>query len=43
MVPVDWKPANVVLIFKKCKEQDPDNYRPVGLTSVLGKLWRGSF
>lgn len=42
MVPVDWKPANVVLIFKKCKEQDPD-YRPVGLTSVLGKLWRGSF
>lgn len=35
-VPVDWKLANVALIFKKSKEENPDNYRPVGLTSVLG-------
>ncbi|CAM4583755.1 unnamed protein product [Lepidochelys olivacea] len=37
-VPDDWKKANVVLIFKKGKEEDPGNSRPVSLTSVPGKI-----
>ena len=38
-VPDDWKIANVVPIFKKGKREDPGNYRPVSLTSILGKLF----
>ena len=36
--PRDWKMANVAPIFKKGKRQDPGNYRPVSLTSVVGKM-----
>ena len=37
-IPVDWKSANVVPIFKKCSKGDKNNYRPVTLTSIVGKL-----
>uniref|UniRef100_A0A670J9Y2 Reverse transcriptase domain-containing protein n=1 Tax=Podarcis muralis TaxID=64176 RepID=A0A670J9Y2_PODMU len=37
-VPADWRRANVVPIFKKGKREDPNNYRPVSLTSIPGKI-----
>ena len=37
-VPEDWRKANVTPIFKKGKKEDPGNYRPVRLTSILGKV-----
>ncbi|KFV81143.1 RNA-directed DNA polymerase from mobile element jockey, partial [Struthio camelus australis] len=37
-VPEDWKKANVTLVFKKGKKEEPGNYRPVSLTSILGKM-----
>ncbi|CAF3620810.1 unnamed protein product [Rotaria socialis] len=41
-VPDDWKKANVTPIFKKGKRDDPSNYRPISLTSVVGKLLEGT-
>ncbi|GAB0203450.1 mitochondrial enolase superfamily member 1 [Grus japonensis] len=37
-IPEDWKKANVTLIYKKGLKEDPGNYRPISLTSVLGKV-----
>ncbi|GAB0208061.1 mitochondrial enolase superfamily member 1 [Grus japonensis] len=37
-VPEDWRKANVTLVFKKSKKEDPGNYRPVSLTSIPGKV-----
>ena len=38
VVPKDWKKANVVPIFKNGRKVDPANYRPISLTSILGKI-----
>ncbi|KFP27233.1 RNA-directed DNA polymerase from mobile element jockey, partial [Colius striatus] len=36
-VPEDWRKDNVTPVFKKCRKDDPGNYRPVSLTSIPGK------
>ena len=36
-LPGDWKQAHVSALYKKGNRQDPGNYRPVSLTSVVGK------
>ncbi len=37
-VPVDWKRANIAPIFKGGRKEDPLNYRPVSLTSLVAKI-----
>ena len=37
-LPLDWRSANVTAIFKKGDRHDPNNYRPVSLTSVCSKI-----
>ena len=36
-IPQDWKSALVTPIYKKGNRCDPQNYRPVSLTSVICK------
>lgn len=37
-LPLDWKRANVVPIFKSGNREQPLNYRPVSLTSIVCKM-----
>jgi len=37
-VPLDWKLANVSPLFKKGSRKEAGNYRPISLTSCVGKL-----
>ena len=37
-VPTDWKRADIVPIFKGGNKEEPLNYRPVSLTSVVVKI-----
>ena len=34
----DWRGANVTPLFKKGSREELGNYRPVSLTSVVGKV-----
>ena len=38
VVPQGWKNANVTAVFKKGGKTDPNNYRPISLTSVASKV-----
>lgn len=38
VVPLDWRTASVAPIFKKGERYRPENYRPISLTSVPGKI-----
>ncbi len=38
LVPADWKTSNVTPILKKGDINVPGNYRPISLTSVVGKM-----
>ena len=37
-IPEDWKCANITVIHKKDAKCDPNNYRPVSLTSICCKI-----
>jgi hypothetical protein len=38
VVPLEWREAGVVPLFKKGKKSEPENYRPVSLTSLICKI-----
>ena len=38
VIPEDWRFANVTPIYKKGDRKSPGNYRPISLTSVVGKM-----
>ena len=37
--PNDWKKGNDVPVFKKCDKQNSQNYRPISLLPVCGKIF----
>ena len=38
VVPLEWKEANIIPLFKKGPRSKSGNYRPVSLASVICKL-----
>jgi Reverse transcriptase (RNA-dependent DNA polymerase)/Endonuclease-reverse transcriptase len=38
IVPRDWREAGVTPLFKKGKKSEPQNYRPISLTSLVCKI-----
>ena len=38
IVPLEWKEANIITLFKKGSRNRSENFRPVSLTSVICKL-----
>ena len=38
IVPLEWKEANIIPLFKKGSRNKSENYTPVSLTSVICKL-----
>ena len=38
IVPQGWREANVAPLHKKVSREKPENYRPVSLTSIVGKI-----
>ena len=38
IIPVEWKLANVVPVFKKDEMENVKNYRPISLTCICGKV-----
>ena len=38
IIPQDWRDANITSLFKKGSRSTPENYRPISLTSVIGKI-----
>ena len=43
LVPEDWRTAHITPIFKKGSRSKPGNYRPISLTSVIGKVLESIF
>ena len=37
-LPLEWKCANITAIYKKGGKEIPGNYRPISLTSIVGKI-----
>ena len=40
-MPVEWQPVRIQPIYKKGDPLNPDNYRPIAITSVLYRLYAG--
>lgn len=38
-IPVEWKLAQIIPVFKNGDKANPSNYRPISLTSNVCKLW----
>ena len=39
MYPTQWKKANIIPVHKKGCKQDKNNYRPISLLPVFGKVF----